>query len=209
MAFAVSNVAKFSSNPTRKHWTALKRILRYLKSTRTLGFLYTKKKEDELVGYWDSDWADDVDDRRSTSGYMFMLSGVPISWRSRKQTSVALSTAKAEYVAFLSATQEALWLKKLTSELNNKPIAALVLRDDNQSAIAMAQNPQFYGRSKHIATNHHFVREQVSAGTVRLEYCPPEDMLPYMLTKGLSCSIFGKLREWAGFVPPPIYLSNK
>ena len=89
VAFAVSKVAKFSSNPARKHWTALKRIVRYLKSTHTLGLLYTKEKEDELVGYSDSDWAGDVDDRRSTLGFMFMLSGAPISLRRRKQTSVA------------------------------------------------------------------------------------------------------------------------
>ncbi len=140
---------------------------------------------------------------------MFMLCGALISWRSRKQTSVTLSTAEAEYVALSSATQEALWLKPLTSELRSKPSGALVLREDNQSAIAMAKNPHFYGRSKHIAIKYHFVREQISAGTFRLEYCRTEDMLADMLTKGLSCSICGKLRELAGIVPPPIHLSNK
>ncbi len=83
------------------------------------------------------------------------------------------------------------------------------MREDNQSAIARAQNPQFHGRSKHIAIKHLFVREQVSAGTVRLEYCHTEDMIADMLTKGLSCSIFGIMRELARIVPPPIHLSNK
>ncbi len=120
VAFAVSYVAKFSSDPTKKHWTAVKRILRYLKSTSMLGLLNTKSGESELVGFSDSDWAGDIDDRRSTSGYLFKLSGAPISWRSKKQTSIALSTAEAECIALSSATQEAMWLKQLMSELRNR-----------------------------------------------------------------------------------------
>ena len=103
IAFAVSNVAKFSSNPTKQHWTAVKRILRYLKGTRNFGLLYTNGNVDEFIGYSDSDWAGDLDDRKSTSGYVFMMSGAPISWRSKKQTSVA---PEAEYIALSSATQK-------------------------------------------------------------------------------------------------------
>jgi len=159
IAFAVSNVAKFSSNPTSKHWKAVKRILRYLKGTAGLGLLYLASNTDELHGYSDSDWAGDLDDRKSISGYLFRLSGAPISWRSTKQTSVALSTAEAEYVSPSSATQEVMWLQRLTSELKNEPTKATVLYEDNQSAIAMARNTQFHGRTKHIAIRHHFIRE--------------------------------------------------
>ena len=89
IAFAVSMVAKFSSKPTKQHWQGVKRILRYLKGTADLGLLYRRSDAEELTGYSDSDWAGDLDDRKSTSGYMFMLSGAPISWKSRKQSSVA------------------------------------------------------------------------------------------------------------------------
>ena len=107
IAVAVSNVTKFSSDPTSEHWTALKR---YLKGTADHGLLYLADDKEELHGYSDSDWAGDVNDRKSTSGYLFKLSGAPISWRSKKQTSIALSTAEVEYIALSSATQEAMRL---------------------------------------------------------------------------------------------------
>ena len=209
IAFAVSNVAKFSSNPGTKHWKAVKRILRYLKGTAGLGLLYLATNTDELHGYSDSDWAGDLDDRKSTSGYLFRLSGAPISWRSRKQTSVALSTAEAEYVSLSSATQEVMWLRRLTSELKNGPTKATVLYEDNQSAIAMTRKAQFHGRAKHIAIRHHFVREKVSEGVVELKYCPTDRMIADMLTKGLSCAVFERLRNEAGIIPLPVSFSIK
>ena len=121
IAFAVGNVAKFSSDPTRKHWTAVKRILRYLKGTEGYGLLYSASDQEDLHGFSDSDWAGDLEDRKSTSGYLFKLSGAPISWRSKKQTSVALFTAEAKYVALSSATQEVVWLRQLTTDLRNGP----------------------------------------------------------------------------------------
>ncbi len=144
-----------------------------------------------------------------TSGYLFKLSGAPISWRSKKPTSVALSTAEAEYIALSSATQEAMWLRQLVSELRNRQSKAIVLKEDNQAAIAMTKNLQFHGRSKHIAIKHNFVRAQISAGAIELEYCRTEDMIADILTKGPTCSTFEKLREMAGIVPLPIHLSNK
>ena len=203
IAFAVSSVAKFSSKPTKQHWIGVKRILRYLKGTSGLGLLCTRSNGDKLVGYLDSDWASDLEDRRSTSGYLFKLSGAPISWRSKKQTSVALSTAEAEYVALSSATQEAMWLRRLVAELRCKPSGATVIHEDNQSAIMMAQNAVFHGRSKHIDIRHHFVREQVCVGTVKLVYCSSEQMVADMLTKGLTRVTFERLRELAGVVPMP------
>ena len=101
--YAVSNVAKYCSNPSKQHWTAVKRIMRYLKKTKHYGLLYSSS---------DSDNTGDLDDRKSTSGYLFKLAGAAISWRSKKQSTVALSTAEAEYVALSSATQEALWLNQ-------------------------------------------------------------------------------------------------
>ena len=104
----MSNVDKFSSHPTNKHWVAVKRIMRYLKGTSDLGLLYTKEGSSKCVGYSDSDWGGDLDDRKSTSGYLFLIGGGSVSWRSKKQSSVALSTAEAEYMALASAGQEAI-----------------------------------------------------------------------------------------------------
>ena len=117
IAFAVNSLARFNSNPQKDHWTALKRVLRYLKGTINIGILYKQDGSDKCIGYSDADWAGDTSDRKSTSGYIFMFSGGPISWSSKKQKCVALSTAEAEYVALSGAAQECLWLRQLEKEL--------------------------------------------------------------------------------------------
>ena len=203
IAYAVGNLAKFTSKPSTKHWTALKRVLRYLKGTIKHGILYSQKNSGECVGYSDADWAGDINDRKSTSGYIFQISGAAVTWRSKKQGCVALSTAEAEYVALCSAGQEAVWLRRLTSELGSPPKAATTIYEDNQSAIAMTKNPQFHGRAKHIDIKYHFIREQVNSGNVKLKYCPTNDMTADMFTKPLSREQFCKLRNKAGIVEKP------
>lgn len=198
ISFAVSSLARFSSNPTKEHWTALKRLLRYLKGTTMFGILYTKGGASECIGFSDADWAGDTNDRKSTSGYVFMLNGGAVSWSSKKQKCVALSTAEAEYVALSSAAQESIWLRQLLMELGSSPETPTVIFEDNLSTIAMTKNPQFHGRAKHIDIKHHFIREQVSHGTVQLEYCPTTDMTADILTKGLSRETFVKLRAKSG-----------
>lgn len=196
ITYAVSNVAKFSSNPTSKHWTAVKRIMRYLKGTTDLGIVYTSQEKGDCVGFSDSDWGGDLDDRKSTSGYVFQYSGGAVSWRFRKQTCVALSTVEAEYIALANATQEALWLKRFFAELGSDQ--STVIQEDNQSTISMTRNPQFHGRSKHISIKYHFVRDQVSKGTVDVKYCPSTDMIADITTKGIPKTQFTRLREMIG-----------
>ena len=104
----------------------------------------------------------DLTDRKSTSGYLFCISGGSVSWRSKRQTCVALSTAEAEYVALAATTQEALWMRQLISEMRAEHPKSIVIHEDNQSAISMTRNPQFHGRSKHISIKFHFVRDHVS-----------------------------------------------
>ena len=101
------------------------------------------------MGYSDAHWSGDIDNRKSTSGYLFQIGGTAVSWRSKKQVCVALSTAEAEYMALASAVQEAVWMRQLTSDLKNGPTGPTVIFEDNQSTICMAQNPQFHGRAKH------------------------------------------------------------
>ena len=123
IAYAVSNVAKFCE----EHWTAVKRIMRYLQGTLKYGLLYNKDSSSECVGYADADWAGDLDDCKSTSGYLFQISVAAVSWRSKKQPCVALSTAEAEYVALASAAQEAIWMRQLTTELSTTPTGAITM----------------------------------------------------------------------------------
>ena len=176
--------------------------MRYLKGTFNLGLLYSKVGSSKCIGYSDSDWGD-LDDRKSTSGYLFMISRGPVSWRSKKQSCVALSTAEAEYTAIASAGQEAVWMRQLTAKLCGSPMEKLTIFEDDQSAIQMTNNPQFHGRTKHIEIKYHFTRELVSTNVVQLQYCPMEEMIADMLTKGLSYDQFTKLQHLAGVRPMP------
>ena len=201
IAYAVGTTAKFSASPTKSHWTAVKRILRYIKGTLDLGLLYSNEESVNLVGFSDADWAGDQNDRKSTSGYIFQLSNGAVSWRSKKQSCVALSTAEAEYMALSSAFQEAAWMRQLLSGLIGIQVDSLgptLIFEDNQSTICMSKNHQFHGRSKHIDIKYHYVREQVAAGNIELEYCKSDDMLADIFTKGLNGPRFKKLRSMIG-----------
>ena len=164
IAFTVSNVAKFSSKPTKTHWTAVKRILRYLKGTTSYGLLYNTSDLKNCEGYSDADWGGDTNDFKSTSGYVFMFGGAAVSWRSKKQTSTALSTAEAEYTALCSAAQEACWMKQVLTDLGFVSSSPMVIYEDNQSAICMTKNQLFHGRTKHISIKYHFQRRRCPMG---------------------------------------------
>ena len=156
MAYAVSCVARFCTKPIKEHWTGVKRILRYLKGTNKFGLIYREDTPVAITGYSDADWAGDVGDRKSTSGYVFLLGGAAISWKSSKQTCVALSTAEAEYVALAAAAQEAIWLQQLMGDLLNEIIRETTILEDNQSAaICRAKNQSIHGRTKHIDIKYH------------------------------------------------------
>ena len=203
ITYAVSTLARFSSNPTKQHWVALKRVMRYLKGTVNYGINYSKKGSKDCICYSDADWAGDIDDRKSTSGYLFQISGGAVTWSSKKQSCVALSTAEAEYIALSSAAQEAVWMRQLTTELGSPPETATIIHEDNQSAISMTKNPQFHGKSKHIAIKYHFIREQVSDGTIQIQYCPTREMVADIFTKGLGGEQFRKLRDMTGVTQLP------
>ena len=200
LSYAVGKTARYSSNPSTTHWSAVKRIMRYLRGTEELGLAYIRNREERFVGYSDADWAGDLDDRISTSGYIFQLSGAPISWRSKKQTCVALSTAEAEYMALASAVQEAIWLERLISDLLNTKEETVTVYEDNQSTISMGKNQQYHGRTKHIEIKYHFVREKVAANAVRIPYCKSENMLADIFTKPLCAPRFKKLCDMIGML---------
>ena len=186
IAYAVGTVSRFCTNPDGQHWAAVKRIFRYLAGTREIGLTYGGRPSCE--GYCDSDWGSS-EDRRSTTGYVFILNGGAISWASRRQPVVALSSTKAEYMAMTQAVKEVLWLRTLFLEVGAPNHAAEISKiySDNQGAIALANNPGFHARSKHIDIQYHFIRSHVDqeTGTIDLRYCPTEDMTADVLTKGL------------------------
>eukprot|EP00873_Tetraselmis_striata_P044094 jgi/Tetstr1/464358/TSEL_009152.t1 len=187
IAEAVSKLCRVMAKPKERHWQAAKRVLRYLKGTKTLGLTFSGGKPDGLLhGYCDADWAGDVVSRRSTTGFVFMLCGAAVSWKSQLQATVALSTAEAEYMALCAAVCEALFLRELLRELCCAQSEATVIFEDNQSCIALTRNPMTHGRSKHIAIKYHFTREKVLSGEVAIEYCPTAQMVADALTKALG-----------------------
>ena len=200
---AVGAASKYCSNPSEAHLTAVKRILRYLKETINLGLKYEKLESSTLVGYSDADWAGDLDDRHSTSGNLFLLAGGPVSWLSKKQSTVTLSTAEAEYISLCGATQEAVWLRRLLSDFKFCQEEPTVIKEDNQGTIAIARNPVSHSRTKHIDIKYHYVRETILDGYVTLEYCSTEQMIADLLTKPLTRDRFETLRNLMGLESLP------
>ena len=198
IAQAVGVVSKFNSRPTQAHLTAAKRILRYLKGTANLAIKYEKSDSGELIGYSDADWAGDPEDRHSTTGNLFLMTGGPVSWISKKQAIVALSTSEAEYVAVSTATQEAVWLRRLLADLQAPLEGPTVIMEDNQSTIAIAKNPIMHARTKHIDIRYHYIREALQQETITLIYCPTDKMIADLLTKGLPRGRFERLYRAMG-----------
>ncbi len=196
LAAAVGMLAQYMSKPSKEHWAGVKRILRYIRGTLNYGLKFQAHHEAKLIGFSDADWAGDVDTRRSTFGYVFQLGGV--SWSSRRQTTVAKSSTEAEYVALSSCTQEAVWLRRLLKNLGKDMTLPTVIYEDNQGAIELAKNSKFHSRTKHIDISHHFVRERVMNKEICVTYCPTEDMVADVMTKGLGKVSFQKLRDLLG-----------
>jgi hypothetical protein len=152
----------------------------------------------DLVGWSNSNWGEDPDTRRSVGGFVFDIAGGSISWSSKKQPTVTLSTVEAEYMAASNATKEVVWLRTLLEDLGYPPVAATVLHADNQGCIALARNPVAHTCAKHINIRHHFIRERVDRGEINLQYCSTRDMLADVFTKQLPRDAFVKFRSELG-----------
>jgi hypothetical protein len=173
----------------------------YIRGTLDFGLHFpigTSNKGSVLIGYSDSDWSGDITDRKSTSGYVFKFNNAAISWCTKKQAVTALSSCEAEYIAGTFAACQALWLDSVMKELKCETSKPLLLRIDNKSAISLAKNPISHGRSKHIETKYHFIREQVSNGVIEVQYCPTELQLADGFTKALKLERFEFLRRQLG-----------
>lgn len=191
---AVNKLARCVSNPSTKHWKAGKRVLRYLQGTRTLGLVFDGTHEPILSGYADASWADEDHARRSSCGYLFHLGNSLISWNAYTQRTVSRSSTEAEYMCMSDACQELVWLHRMTLDMG-APQGTVVLREDNQSAIALADSAtQHHRRTKHIDIRYHYVCEQLARGLVTIKYCDTTQMVADILTKCLTASQFTHLR---------------
>nr|MDZ8005347.1 hypothetical protein [Nostoc sp. DedSLP05] len=195
ISYSVGVTSRFMHDPRKSHWVAAKRILRYLKGTPHHGLSYTTDSDFSLTGFSDSDWAGCPDTRRSTSGYCFQLGKGTISWSTKKQNTVSLSTAEAEYKASVETVREAVSLRQLLRDVGLPIEGPTNILCDNQSAIKMTKNPVFHARTKHIEIYHHYIRDLVQDHVVHLEYIPTQDQVADLFTKSLGLDKFGKFRD--------------
>ena len=188
ISYAVGMASRHLDDYTDVHVGHVKRILRYVKGTTTMGLLLGKDcdlKGGELRGYSDSDYAGCISTRRSTSGYVFFWRAACISWRSERQRIVATSTTEAEYIAASEAVKELCWLKRILSELLEEDVGA-ILHLDNQGSIKLVENPVMHRRTKHIDVRYHFIREKFQEGLFKVVYVNTKEQSADVLTKGLN-----------------------
>ncbi|KAL2254482.1 UNVERIFIED_CONTAM: Retrovirus-related Pol polyprotein from transposon TNT 1-94 [Sesamum indicum] len=201
IAYAISCLSRYMSNPGPPHWEALKWLLRYLRGTDNIGINFSKFSVSvNLIGYVDSNYANEKDSRKSTTSYIFTLCGSCISWKSQLQHIVALSTTEAEYIATTEAFKEAIWLEGLVKEigfLKNR----LTVFSDSQSSIQLCKNPVFHDRTKHIDVRFHFIRDIVSKEIIKLEKVRSEENPADMGTKSLPAEKFINCLKILNLVP--------
>ncbi|GJU81720.1 retrovirus-related pol polyprotein from transposon TNT 1-94 [Tanacetum coccineum] len=201
IAHAVGVVSRYMAEPGREHWEAVKRILRYIKGTSDVALCYGESGL-TVKGYVDSDYAGDLDGSKSTTGYVFTLSGGTVRWVSKLQSVVAMSTTEAEYVAAAQAS------KMLLEELGHEQ-EKITLFCDNQSALYLARNPAFHSKTKHIRVQYHFVREKVEEGTVDMQKIHTDDNMADYMTKAINCDKFIWCRSSCGLAETSDNLSEK
>ena len=196
-AYAVGILSQFIQNPGPAHWEGLKRVINYLGSTKDLWLTFGGRKETLVEGYCDADWAGQKH-RHSISGFSFHYGVGAISWSSKKQNIVALSSTEAEYVAQTHAAKEAMWLRSFVSEIRGGAEGALTILCDNQGAIALAKDNKYHARTKHIDLRYHFIREAVEDGKIKVKYIPTDDNVSDIFTKALPKPKFQRLVELLG-----------
>jgi len=192
IAFIVGMLGRYLSNPEMDHWRAAKRVFRYLQRTKDYILTYKKSGQIEIIGYSDSDFAERQDSRRSTSGYIYLLAGGAISWKSAKQILIAFSTMTTNFVACYEASNHGLWLQNFITGLRilsgvKRP---LKLYCDNKSAILYSNNNRISSRSSYIDIKFLVVKERVQNGQIFIEHIGTNSMIADPLTKGLTPKVF-------------------
>ena len=212
VCYAVSQVSKYLDHPTNEHAKAVKQVYQYLADTKDLGLWYryegreeddqkTRKESLVLTVYSDASYAAECN-RRSTTGYVVMLGGAPVSWKSTQQKNVTLSSTEAEYVAAATTVKEVIWIRSFLKELGFEQKGPTKVYEDNQGAIAIGNNPAHHQRCKHIDVKYHFLREKVADGMIELVYTKTEDMLADQMTKAIARPQFQRLNKMMGMRTP-------
>ncbi|KAH9288873.1 hypothetical protein KI387_032990 [Taxus chinensis] len=195
LMYVVSLISRFMASLTELHLQAAKRVLRYLKGTVDLGVFYRKEGNGELMAYTDNDYAGDVDDGKSTSGYVFLLSEGVVSWSSKKQRVVSLSTTEAKFVATASCACQGVWMRRVLEKLGHSQGKCTTMLCDNSSTIKLSKNPVMHGCNKHIDVSFHFLRDLTRDGVVEMKHCVTQEQVADIMTKPLKLDVFLKLRE--------------
>ncbi|KAL5549278.1 hypothetical protein UlMin_004509 [Ulmus minor] len=196
--YATCLLSRFMQSPTQVHYGTAKRVLRYLQGTKNYGIWYNSTSDSRLIGYTDNNWVGSVDDMRSTSGYTFTLGTRIFSWASKKQATVAQSSAEAEYIATTLTTSQVIWLKCIFEDMRVPQKEATEIYCDSKSAIAMAKNPVFHSRTKHKSIKYQFIREAETNHEIKLKHCKTEEQLADIFTKALPRGKFEQLRDYIG-----------
>ena len=196
-AFAVSTLSQFIQNPRPAHWEALKHMIVFLRSMKDLWLTFSGRSKPATEGFCDVDWGGQIN-HHSISGYSFHMGAGAISWSSKKQHVVVLSSTEAEYIVQTHAAKEALWLHSYLWELHSAPDDLLILNCDNQGVIALAKDNKFHTRTKHIDVRYHFIREVVEDGKVAVQYILTRDNVSNIFTKPLAKAKFQELAELLG-----------
>ena len=190
IAYSVSVVSQFMHSPRKKHLDAVNQILRYLKGTPGKGLLFSKSENRSVECFADADWAGSVEDSKSTTGYCTKVWGNLVTWRSKKQSVVARSSAEAEYRAIAQGVCELIWIKRLLHDLFIPIQEPVKLYSDSQSAISIVHNPVQHDRMKHVRIDRNFIKSEMESGTFSLHYVPTKSQEADILTKALLKSEF-------------------
>uniref|UniRef100_A0A2N9F3D5 Reverse transcriptase Ty1/copia-type domain-containing protein n=1 Tax=Fagus sylvatica TaxID=28930 RepID=A0A2N9F3D5_FAGSY len=190
ICYAVGLVSRYQSNPSKAHWQAVKRIFRYLQMTKSMELCFVLE-ELEIKGFTDADFAGDTEDRKSTSGYVFLFGGTAVSWLSKKQGCVAKYTMEAEYIACSTAVSNVVWIKRFVDSLKldvqDRPVNVFC---DNKFAISLIKSGENSSKDKHIDVNYHYIQDIVERGEIKVNFVPSAKMMADPMTKGLTLNQF-------------------
>ncbi|MCO5590823.1 hypothetical protein L7F22_044798 [Adiantum nelumboides] len=198
LSYTVGLKSQFMQLPRKPHLDVVRRTLRYVSATLDYALFYEASTELQLSGFTDADWAGSVCDRRSTSGFMFSLGSAAITWSSKKQPTIALSSTEAGYRGAAVAVCEVAWLELLLGDLGIQVQRPVVIHCDNFSSIQLAQNPVFHARTKHIEVHYHFIRERVLDGSIDLTFVRTDEQVADIFTKALGAEKLRRFRAMLG-----------
>ena len=198
IAFAVQHLSQYTSNPAQEHWTVVKRVLRYLKGTHDEGIVYKRAETAPRIEiYADADFANRAD-AKSISGYACVMNGACLAWSSKKQSTVALSTTEAEYIALTHVAKQLTWIRKLLNGIGLEQRDPTAIRCDNLSAITITCDATYHARTKHINIYYHYIREKVASNEASLTYVASKDNIADIMTKAIPLENHNELKELLG-----------